>query len=181
MAPGGKEPPRRIQIQDVWPLVDCGRYPAKRSKGDAVQAWATIFRDGHDVLRASVKARPAGERRWVQEAPLVQIDSRPALVLSSGEADRAQRRLQIDHGERTQLRRVTGGQAAPAMTGMPPLTFNQVEDLPLSAERLRQNRLDPCVQRRPLGSGQNAPRRRPLTLAGPCLAGLCGLRADVKL
>src|SRR4051812_37173664 len=74
--PGGKEPPRRIQIQDVWPHVDCGRYPAKRSKGDAVQVWATIFRDGHDVLRAAVKARPLGERRW-QEAFLVPVKDEP--------------------------------------------------------------------------------------------------------
>src|SRR5437016_146368 len=88
MAPGGKEPPRRIQIQDVWPLVDCGRYPAKRSKGDAVQAWATIFRDGHDVLRASVKARPAGERRWVQEAPLVQIETEPDRWTGAFRVDR---------------------------------------------------------------------------------------------
>ena len=29
-----EEPPRRIQIQDVWPQVDCGRYPVKRTLGD---------------------------------------------------------------------------------------------------------------------------------------------------
>src|SRR3954470_21919889 len=73
---GGKEPPRRLQIQDVWPLIECGRYPAKRSKDDPVQVWATIFRDGHEVLRAAVKARPLGERHW-QEAFLVPVKDEP--------------------------------------------------------------------------------------------------------
>jgi starch synthase (maltosyl-transferring) len=63
MAPKTKTPPR-IQIQDVWPILDCGRYPPKRSLGDLVEVWATIFKDGHDVLAASVRYRPAAERRW---------------------------------------------------------------------------------------------------------------------
>ena len=37
---------QRIQIEDVWPQLDCGRYPVKRSVGDEVEVWATIFRDG---------------------------------------------------------------------------------------------------------------------------------------
>jgi starch synthase (maltosyl-transferring) len=62
-------PPPRIQIQDVRPQVDCGRYPVKATLGDRVRVSATIFRDGHDVLRATVRYRPAGTRRW-REAPL---------------------------------------------------------------------------------------------------------------
>ena len=62
-------PAPRIQIQDVSPQVDCGRYPAKATLGDRVPVAATIFRDGHDVLRASIRHRPAGTRRW-HEAPL---------------------------------------------------------------------------------------------------------------
>ena len=64
MAPKTKTPPPRIQIQDVWPILDCGRYPPKRTLGDPVEVWATIFKDGHDVLAASVRYRPAAERRW---------------------------------------------------------------------------------------------------------------------
>lgn len=59
----------RIQIQDVQPQVDCGRYPVKATLGDRVPVTATIFRDGHDVLRATVRHRPAGTRRW-RESPL---------------------------------------------------------------------------------------------------------------
>jgi starch synthase (maltosyl-transferring) len=64
-----KLPPVRIQIQDVQPQVDCGRYPVKRSQGDDVAVSADIFKDGHDVLRAVVRYRRAGTRRWL-EGPL---------------------------------------------------------------------------------------------------------------
>ena len=57
-------PPARIQIQQVWPQLDCGRYPVKRTLGDPVEVWADVFRDGHEILRADVKYRPAGARRW---------------------------------------------------------------------------------------------------------------------
>lgn len=61
--------PPRIQIQDVQPQVDCGRYPVKATLGDHVRVTATIFRDGHDVLRAAVLHRRVGTRRWL-ESPL---------------------------------------------------------------------------------------------------------------
>ena len=61
--------PPRIQIEDVWPEIDCGRYPVKRSLGDEVEVWATIFRDGHEVLGAAVLYRAPGSSAW-QEAPM---------------------------------------------------------------------------------------------------------------
>jgi starch synthase (maltosyl-transferring) len=62
-------PPPRIQILEVAPQVDCGRYPVKRVVGDSVEVAARIFRDGHDVVGAAVRFRPPGTTRW-QEAPL---------------------------------------------------------------------------------------------------------------
>jgi len=67
--PRTNDPPPRIQIQNVQPQVDCGRFPVKRSLGDVVVVTVTIFRDGHDVLGAVVRYRPPGARRW-REAPL---------------------------------------------------------------------------------------------------------------
>ena len=64
-----KQPPPRIQIQDVRPQVDCGRYPVKTTDGDSVDVSATIFKDGHDILRAVVRYRAAGSRKWL-ETPL---------------------------------------------------------------------------------------------------------------
>ena len=62
-------PPPRIQILEVKPQVDCGRFPTKRIVGERVDVSARIFRDGHDALGAAVRYRPAGTTRW-QEAPL---------------------------------------------------------------------------------------------------------------
>jgi starch synthase (maltosyl-transferring) len=66
-----KNPPR-IQIQNVEPQTDCGRYPVKRTQGDRVEVTADIFKDGHDLLRAVVKYRPPGTRKWL-ERPLEPI------------------------------------------------------------------------------------------------------------
>ena len=67
--PKTNNPPPRIQILEVEPQVDCGRYPVKRIAGERVDVAARIFRDGHDVVGAAVRYRPAGTARW-QEAPL---------------------------------------------------------------------------------------------------------------
>ena len=64
--PKGASPPARIQIENVWPMLDCGRYPVKRTLGQQVDVWADIFRDGHEILRAAVKYRPLGSRAWLQ-------------------------------------------------------------------------------------------------------------------
>jgi starch synthase (maltosyl-transferring) len=63
-------PPARIQIQEVTPQVDCGRYPVKRTVGDRVEVAARIFRDGHETLGAAVRTKPPGASRW-SESPLV--------------------------------------------------------------------------------------------------------------
>jgi starch synthase (maltosyl-transferring) len=44
----------RIPILDVQPVVQCGQYPAKAVVGEAVPVSATVFREGHEMLGASV-------------------------------------------------------------------------------------------------------------------------------
>ncbi len=61
--------PPRIQIQDVAPQLDCGRYPVKRTVGEPVEVTARVFRDGHEQLGAAIRYRPPGATRW-NEAPL---------------------------------------------------------------------------------------------------------------
>ena len=67
-------PPLRIQIQYPEPVVDAGRYPAKRTVGDLVAVSCDVFRDGHEKLRAVVVYRPAGETSW-HEAELHPLDA----------------------------------------------------------------------------------------------------------
>jgi starch synthase (maltosyl-transferring) len=69
-----QSPPSRIQIAQPAPMIDCGRYPSKRTVGDSVAVSADIFADGHDVLRAVVKSWPPGEKGW-HESPMQRIDA----------------------------------------------------------------------------------------------------------
>ncbi len=63
----------RIQIEEVYPEIDGGRYPVERVVGDPFEVWADIFRDGHDKLRAVVKHRYE-DADW-REAPFVFYDN----------------------------------------------------------------------------------------------------------
>jgi starch synthase (maltosyl-transferring) len=64
-----KTTPPRIQVQEVSPQVDCGRYPVKRTVGDRVEVSARIFRDGHETLGAAVRCKAPAATRWT-ETPL---------------------------------------------------------------------------------------------------------------
>src|SRR5712691_2857818 len=57
---------RRIYIEDVYPLVDAGRFPVKRIVGEEVDVWADIFRDGHAVLAAELLWRREGSDKWLR-------------------------------------------------------------------------------------------------------------------
>jgi starch synthase (maltosyl-transferring) len=76
-------PPSRIVIQSPAPAVDGGRYATKRCVGDSVDFSADIFRDGHDLLRAVVRYREPGARRW-QESELTPTDAHLDGVRWSG-------------------------------------------------------------------------------------------------
>ncbi|MEW6635537.1 MAG: alpha-1,4-glucan--maltose-1-phosphate maltosyltransferase [Actinomycetota bacterium] len=60
---------RSVVVEDVYPELDCGRYPVKREVGDRLEVWADILKEGHDLLAAVVKYREKGTRRW-HETPM---------------------------------------------------------------------------------------------------------------
>ena len=57
-----------FHIEDVYPLIDGGRFPVKRIVGEPVEIWADIYRDGHDITAAAVIWRHEREREWHREA-----------------------------------------------------------------------------------------------------------------
>jgi starch synthase (maltosyl-transferring) len=65
--------PPRIRIEDVAPDVACGRFRPKRCTGDLLEVAATIFRDGHDVLRAVASFRGPSSPGW-REVPMARRD-----------------------------------------------------------------------------------------------------------
>ncbi len=69
--PRSHQPAARIQIQNVRPQLDCGRYPLKRTVGDRVDVSADVFRDGHEVLGVAIRYKAPGGR-W-REAPMLPL------------------------------------------------------------------------------------------------------------
>jgi starch synthase (maltosyl-transferring) len=57
----------RFRIEEIYPCVDCGRYPVKRIAGETVDVWADIFREGHDVIDAALLWRPEDGADWRRE------------------------------------------------------------------------------------------------------------------
>lgn len=55
---------RRVVIEEIWPEVEGGRYPAKRVVGDLVEVTAAIYTDGHDHIGARLLFRHSSQRRW---------------------------------------------------------------------------------------------------------------------
>ncbi len=69
----GPAPPR-IRIEVPHPAVD-GGFAVKCTAGDRVEVSADIVRDGHEVLRAAVRARPDRAGAEWREWPLTHIDA----------------------------------------------------------------------------------------------------------
>src|ERR1043166_6074122 len=63
-----------VVIDNVQPLIDCGRSPIKRIVGDDLVVEADIFKDGHDVVAAVLKWRVVGKRGW-RQTPMVFFDN----------------------------------------------------------------------------------------------------------
>ncbi|MGH7402893.1 MAG: maltotransferase domain-containing protein, partial [Candidatus Rokuibacteriota bacterium] len=59
---------RPIAIEHVRPAVDDGRHPVKRVVGDTLTVTADIFKEGHDLLAASIRYRAADGADWSETA-----------------------------------------------------------------------------------------------------------------
>ncbi|MGH3716812.1 MAG: alpha-1,4-glucan--maltose-1-phosphate maltosyltransferase [Micromonosporaceae bacterium] len=61
----------RIPIEGVWPVVECGRYPAKAVVGERLPIAATVYREGHDAVGCNVVwSGPDGaEREFTRLTP----------------------------------------------------------------------------------------------------------------
>ena len=62
---------RRVVVDRLWPEIDAGRFPAKRTVGETVDVRADMFADGHDVLAGVLRYRYAGDE-WT-EVPLAPL------------------------------------------------------------------------------------------------------------
>ena len=65
-----------FHIEDIYPLIDGGRFPVKRIVGERVEIWADIYRDGHDVVNAALVWRLEQDREWRREPMLHHANDR---------------------------------------------------------------------------------------------------------
>src|SRR6516165_5915688 len=77
----------RVRISDVVPRVDCMRYPVKRTVGDAVDVLATVVADGHVQVRAELRYRLVGTRRW-SRVPMRTSEEEPDRFAATFRVDR---------------------------------------------------------------------------------------------
>src|ERR1700730_5158708 len=63
-----------VVIENLSPLVDGGRYPVKRVISEDLVVEADIFKDGHDVVAASLRWRVINESSW-HESPMHFVDN----------------------------------------------------------------------------------------------------------
>ena len=57
---------KRVVIEGISPLIDGGRFPAKRILGDWVCVEADIFTDGHDSIAASLSFHHRASHEWTE-------------------------------------------------------------------------------------------------------------------
>ena len=65
-----------FHIEDVFPLIEGGRFPVKRIAGEPVEVWADIYRDGHDVVSAALVWRRERDREWRREPMVLHSNDR---------------------------------------------------------------------------------------------------------
>jgi starch synthase (maltosyl-transferring) len=82
----------RIEIDDVAPVVSLGRYPAKAAVGEIVPVRATVWREGHEAVSATLVVRyhgtaypkladdPPGRVARAQPVPIDEVVSPPPRI-----------------------------------------------------------------------------------------------------
>ena len=69
--PRVRQEPRRVVIERMQPQIDAGRFPIKRTVGEAVFTSADVFADGHGQLAGVLKYRHV-DAGW-HEVPLTPL------------------------------------------------------------------------------------------------------------
>ncbi|QPF93221.1 maltotransferase domain-containing protein [Bradyrhizobium commune] len=72
-------------IEDVYPLIDGGRFAVKRIASERIEVWADIYRDGDAVVSAALIWRGEQEREWRREPMTHHGDDRWSGAFVPGE------------------------------------------------------------------------------------------------
>lgn len=104
----------RIEIDDVAPVVSGGRYPAKAVVGEVVPVSATVWREGHDAVAATMvvryhgatypalaKSPPGLETSRVEAVPIEEVVAATSRVRPQLSAMALGREPDVFHGQFT--------------------------------------------------------------------------------
>ena len=78
--------PGRVEIDDVAPVVSCGAYPAKAVIDEVVPVRASVWREGHDAVAATLVVRYLGPR-YPQVGETRRLKAVPAPTVTATVAD----------------------------------------------------------------------------------------------
>jgi starch synthase (maltosyl-transferring) len=62
------------EIENLQPIVESGRFPAKAVPGEIIEVTADIFRGGHEKCEAALLFRKIGEEKW-SRTPMEFVDN----------------------------------------------------------------------------------------------------------
>ena len=92
--------PGRVEIDDVAPVVSCGAYPAKAVVGEVVPVQASVWREGHDAVAATLVVRYLGPR-YPLTGETRRLKAVPAPVQAPAAAQPAAATLRTPTGRRS--------------------------------------------------------------------------------
>lgn len=92
---------RRVAVEGISPVVDGGRFAAKRTVGDLVRVEADVFTDGHDAIAVSLLAQKEGSDSWTEIPMRPLVNDRWTATFGVGELGRYRFKIQgwVDHFE----------------------------------------------------------------------------------
>ena len=59
-----KDGRQRVVVENIYPMLQEGRFPVKRVAGESVEVYADIFADGHDLISSVLMYRHEKQRKW---------------------------------------------------------------------------------------------------------------------
>ena len=78
--------PGRVEIDDVAPVVSCGAYPAKAVIDEVIPVRASVWRESHDAVAATLVVRYLGQR-YPQVGETRRLKAVQAPVVTDASAD----------------------------------------------------------------------------------------------
>ncbi|MBC7577890.1 MAG: alpha-1,4-glucan--maltose-1-phosphate maltosyltransferase [Tardiphaga sp.] len=53
-----------FHVENIYPIIDGGRFPIKRIVGEPIEVFADLYRDGHEIIAAAIVWRREQGRDW---------------------------------------------------------------------------------------------------------------------